>query len=533
MPAPPTAAVYGSHHREWINSNAEVRHYRQNELWEELSINSSLLERIVLSETWEPGSVLFDVEGLFGCMGCNFTVGLWYRRMFYRQDTKVVEAPCQFIPFPGFRYHAADGVVAAAMDEILGGASFAFGGAFTAWLSVEALVPVPVGVSLLGMVEVLDVSTSPSGATKLRVRGVLVDRTRTTTYRRAEALFVRPANNPLNAARYELYHDVELLELQRRGKNLLDAASNGEIVAGRSKREEAISLIRTPLQQHTAKPSSRSIAVGNNEAGNSKKTDIDRQTDSDLGEGSTCGKGMQYTVYVCWPPALVASTIERWLGTDKVIQFYNQHCAPLQSTSYATMLSYFDGKLISHWYDGRPMNTSTNTSTNETTPPHPTTPPSTSSTIGSTCATKREAVGFEGLVPSLKHVSCHFETYIFAAVQFLNTCEGPPGSAHGGAVYALMEVGVRQALALLKEEREKDNRAVSLQPALQPTLQLKVSYRQRVPILTTLVLVCKLCRGSQSVRATLQSSAGPPGGEAVIFDEAEGTFDIAVPRGRL
>jgi hypothetical protein len=442
---PPASEQYASEHRQWVEASTEKW---KDASWEELSINASLLERLLVNEVFDVGSVLFDVEASFGTMGVNFTAGLWFRRIFFSRGLKAVEAPCQFLPSPNHVHQAADGVVSAAMDELLGSASFAFGGAFTAWLSVPvALVPVPVGVNLLGLAEVLNVQTSASGATKMHVRGALVDINKHTTYREAEALFIRPANNPLNASRYELYHNMGLPELRRRGQLVLDGAEKAAISLARAKREKELSVIRAPVQQIRESSSS--------------------------------------SVYVRWPPAALSSKMEAWLTGDMAISYYSERCTALE---YAPALDYFEGKMLSQWYDGRSL-------------------PSSS------------------MVESAHHQqnsSTQLSTYVCATVQFLNTCEGPPGSAHGGAVYALVEAGVQRALALFMEE-QKGQGLDQVQVS-----SLKVAYRQRVPISTTLVLVCRLCPATHSLHVALQSFV-PDGGHVIVFDDAEGTFGQIAP----
>ena len=190
--------VFTTAMRDWLASDPTPARLSRDSALTSLAINSSSLERFEDTDLITPSTLAFQAECAFRTRGVMFSCGKHFKRTFFREDDLTTLMPLRFLPRaqPSSEEPvAASGCVSVALDEALGGASFAGGGGFTASLDVEHHQNAPIGRTLLATCRILDDSTNDKGTRKFLVEGVLASEDGETRYSSARGLFIRPAAN--------------------------------------------------------------------------------------------------------------------------------------------------------------------------------------------------------------------------------------------------------------------------------------------------------------------------------------------------
>jgi hypothetical protein len=438
-----TAADYSHLMATWFKKDPVVQTYalglqdgeQHHGTWEDMRVNTWFLKD-QLDAQWNPGSVFFDLEASFNAMGAPLGTGWYCRRLFWNAKRGCVHAPMVLLrQFEGQEF-AEHPMVCGCLDDVLACAGIESVGAFTAWLSVSPVLPVPVNTTLLAKIRLAEVPTEPGKkATKTKKIMISLDLVRPNqdkdqedvVYVRAEGLFVRPATGGFDLRRFEAFGPMVAHSSQPLW-GMGDIRDRAEAIL-----REQLEVVATEGDEDAA----RSAVVVKQQLDEAK---AQRAVFMSLMKDETSGEGI--LVRVPNAEALEA----RWLETHPIFRqiptLLTAPADPLPGYEYLT-----GGALLRFSYQQ---------------------PEQSASRIG------EEAEQEDG------HLC------VVGAAHFLPPVEGPPGLAHGGSIYGVFENLFGQALAALSPAAKQ-----------QPGPVMKVQYKGQLPLNGTYRLECRVVCSSQ------------------------------------
>eukprot|EP00747_Dinoflagellata_sp_TGD_P018684 gnl/TRDRNA2_/TRDRNA2_126667_c0_seq1.p1 gnl/TRDRNA2_/TRDRNA2_126667_c0~~gnl/TRDRNA2_/TRDRNA2_126667_c0_seq1.p1 ORF type:complete len:462 (-),score=73.51 gnl/TRDRNA2_/TRDRNA2_126667_c0_seq1:103-1488(-) len=259
MEGPPSLSVndFVQGSQAWIETDPLVCRLKADSSLDGIATLSQSLDRLSSPSINEPGTLEFLTEASFKSLGVTFTVGKHYKRSFYDPKTQTVICPCFFLPQSAAdadSQFASRGCAAAALDEVFGALAIARGGgSFTASLTIQHHSEVRLSTTLLMTAKVLTEQVTSKGTQKYWLEGELREppaapadpgKLLVTT----QALFIRPATNPLQMDRHALY-SPSLAKQPQRKRELMEAmvakVPAAELQAAAAARAAALDSIRT------------------------------------------------------------------------------------------------------------------------------------------------------------------------------------------------------------------------------------------------------------------------------------------------